>query len=199
MTRVTALILVLSIAPAFEGAEPAAYKSARKKLDIIESNRAPANTVYSFSKAEIEAWAAVEIPQIVPEGFRDARVELGTDVATGRAYIDFMKLRHAKGGSNNWFLDKLLQGERPVAVTVQVQSAKGKCTVYLKKLEISGVSATGTVLDLLIKTFFMPLFPDAKIGQPFELDHRIERIALRPVAAYAKIKSTPPAPASSKK
>jgi hypothetical protein len=82
-----------------------------------------------------------------------------------------------------------------VAVTVEVQSANGRCTVYLRKVEISGVSATGTVLDLLVKTFFLPLYPDAKIGEPFELGHRIEWIAIRPAAVYVKINGTPPAPA----
>ena len=166
MRSVLALILLAGITPVFS-AQPAAYQSARKKLDIIENDRAPANAVYSFSKAEIEAWALVEIPQIVPEGFRKPTVELGTDVATGRALIDFMKLHHSKGGSSNWFLDRLLQGERAVAVTAEVRSSKGQCTVFLRRLEIAGIAATGTVLDVLIKTFFMPLFPDAKIGEPF--------------------------------
>lgn len=176
-----------------------AYQSARRKLDAIESDRAPAGTVYSFSKAEIEAWAVKEAVELIPEGFREPRIELGTDVAVGRALIDFMKLRHAKGAPKNWFLDKLLQGERPVAVTAEIQSSDGRCTVNLKRLEISGVAATGTVLDFLVNTFFLTLFPDAKIGQPFTLRHRVERIAIRPAAVYAKINGTPPAPAAAPK
>jgi hypothetical protein len=173
---------------------PAAYRTAQRKLDLIQDDRAPANAVYSFSKAEIEAWAAAEIPELIPEGFRDARIQLGTDVATGRGFIDFMKLRHGRGAPKNWFLDKLLQGERPVSVTVKLQAANGICTVHLERLEISGVAATGSVLDFLVKNFFFTLFPDAKIGEPFPLRHRMESIHVRPLAVYVKIKNQPPPP-----
>lgn len=173
-------------------AQPA-YVSARQKLDLIESDRAPAGAVLGFSKAEIEAWAAVEIPQIVPEGVRNPRVELGTGVATGHALVDFARLRHAKGAAKNWLIDRLIEGERPISVTVEVNSAAGRCTVNIRRLEISGHAASGSVLDFLVKNFFMPLFPDAKIGEPFELRNRVESVTLRPLAAYAKIDRTPPA------
>ncbi len=173
------------------GATPA-YVSARRKLDLIENDRAPAGAVYSFSKAEIEAWAAVEIPEVVPDGFREARVELGSDQATGRALIDFNRLRHAKGAAKNWFLDKLLEGERPVSVSVEVHSAGGMCTVSLRRLEVSKVAANGAVLDFLIKNFFLSLFPDAKINEPFRMQHRVDRIAIRPLAVYVTIDRTRP-------
>ncbi len=169
-----------------------AYDSARRKLDAIEDDRAPARAVYTFTKAEIEAWAAVEIPETVPEGFRNARVELGDNVATGRALIDFMRLRHAKGAPKNWFLDKLLEGERPVAVTVEVRAANGSCTVFLRRLEISGVAANGSVLDFLVKNFFLTLFPDAKINEPFKMEHRVDSIAVRPGGVLVRINGTPP-------
>lgn len=172
-----------------------AYVSARRKLDLIEGDRAPAGAVYSFTKAEIEAWAAVEIPEQVPEGFRKATVDLGSNTATGHALIDFMRLRHAKGAPKNWFIDKLLEGERPVAVTVEVTSANGSCTVFLRSLEISGVAAAGSVLDFLVQTFFLSLFPDAKINEPFKLDYRVDRIVVRPNAVWVKINQTPPPPA----
>jgi hypothetical protein len=35
-------------------------------------------------------------------------------------------------------------------------------------------------LDFLIQNFVLPYYPDAKIGQPFELAHRIDRLEVRP-------------------
>jgi hypothetical protein len=194
---IRALCLLLA-ATFLAWAVPPAYYSARRKLDLIEGDRAPAGAVYTFTKAEIEAWAAVEIPEQVPEGFRNATVELGNNVATGHALIDFMRLRHAKGAPKNWFLDKLLEGERPVAVAVEVSSANGSCTVFLRSLQISGVAATGSVLDFLVKTFFLSLFPDAKINEPFRMDHRVDRVAVRANAVYVKINQTPPPPGPAK-
>jgi hypothetical protein len=176
-----------------------AYDSARRKLDAIENDRAPAGALYTFTKAEIEAWAAVEVPQTVPEGFRNPRIELGENVATGRALIDFMRLRHAKGAPRNWLIDKLLEGERPVAVTAEVRAGNGNCTVFLRRLEISGVAANGTVLDFLINNFFLTLFPEAKINEPFKMEHRVDSILVRPAGVLVKIANTPPPPASAAK
>jgi hypothetical protein len=36
------------------------------------------------------------------------------------------------------------------------------------------------VLDFLVKTFFLPLFPSAKIGEPFDLGWNIDRVEIRP-------------------
>jgi len=33
-----------------------------------------------------------------------------------------------------------------------------------------------SMLDYLIQNYLLPYYPDAKIGQPFELNHRIERV-----------------------
>jgi hypothetical protein len=175
-----------------------AYHSAQRKLDLIQNDRAPAGAVYAFTAAEVEAWATVEVPKEVPEGFRDPRAELHSGTATGRALIDFMRLRHAKGAPKNWFIDRLLQGERPVAATIEIQSSNGMCTVFLRRLEISGVAATGSVLDFLINTFFLTLYPDAKIGTPFKLEHRVDSITVRPDAVYVKINNQPPPPVPAK-
>lgn len=195
--RSVVFLLVVGCA-ALLAADKAAYQSAKRKIDLIQDDRAPANAVYSFNKAEIEAWAAAEAKELVPEGFRDPRIELGNGAATGRAMIDFNKLRHAKGAPKNWFLDRLLAGERPVMVATRIEAANGKCTVYVNRVEISGVAATGTVLDFLIKNFLLTLFPDAKIGQPFDMKNRVQSIAVSPAAAVVRIANRPP-PAPAKK
>ena len=190
---VRAIAIFLASANLVMAASPA-YYSARRKLDIIEENRAPAGAVYTFTKAEIEAWAAVRLPQDIPEGFRNATVDLGNNVATGHALIDFMRLRQARGAPKNWFIDRLLEGERPVAVMVEVRSASGTCTVFLRSVEISGIAATGSVLDFLVRNFFLSMYPDAKINEPFKLDDRIDSVTIRPNAVYVKIGNTPPPP-----
>ena len=164
------------------------YESARKKLDMMEAHQAKPGSVVTFSPGEINAWARVRVPEIVPEGIRNQRVELGTDVATGYALMDFLKMRHAKGQTTNWLMAKLIEGERPVKVWVRLSSAAGRCTVYLTRVEISNIAANQTVLDFLVKTFFVPLFPEAKINEPFDLDYEIDRIEVRPAAVRVYVK-----------
>jgi hypothetical protein len=103
--------------------------------------------------------------------------------------MDFLKMRHAKGQDTNWFMAKLIQGERPVKIAVRVSSGGGRCTVYLTRVEVSNVAANQTVLEFLIKTFFMPLYPEAKINEPFDLDYDIDRIDIRPSGVRVTIKN----------
>jgi hypothetical protein len=162
--------------------------SARKKLDMIEDGKASRGSIVSFSTAEINAWARVKVPEIVPEGIRDIRVEMGAGTATAYAIVDFLKMRQAQGVETGWFVSKLIEGERPLRVTVRLESAGGRCTVYLTRVDLSNVSASATVLDFLVKAFFVPLYPDAKINEPFDLDFNMERIEVRPGVARVVIK-----------
>lgn len=181
------LLTVLSLAGlALPAADPA-FENAERKLDLLLTGQAKPGSVISFPTREINAWARVRVPEIVPEGIRNQRVELGAGTATGFALIDFLKMRQAKG-EVNWFLAKLIEGERPIKVSVRVESASGRATVYLTRLELSNVAVSGTALDFLIKTFFMPLYPDAKIDEPFNLEYNIEKIEVRPTDVRVTIK-----------
>jgi hypothetical protein len=164
------------------------YESARHKLDLIEGRQAPPGSVVTFTPEEINAWARVRMPEIVPEGLRNPRATLGTDTGTGEALVDFLKLRHAQGETTNFFLRKLIEGERPVKATIRLQSGDGRATVFLTRVELSNVVADGTVLDFLMKTFFLPLYPDAKINEPFDLGYGIDRIDIRPSGVRVTIK-----------
>jgi len=48
--------------------------------------------------------------------------------------------------------------------------------------------ANQTVIDFLVRTFFAPLYPEAKINEPFDLDYDIDRIDIRPSGAMVTIK-----------
>src|SRR4051794_27922150 len=107
------LSVVAGAALALPAADPL-YESARQKLDLMEARQAKPGSVIAFSPGEINAWARVRVPEIVPEGIRNQRVELGNETANGYALMDLLKMRHAKGESTSWLMAKLIEGERPV-------------------------------------------------------------------------------------
>ena len=173
------LLVLMAGALVLTAADPL-YESAERKLDLIASGQARPGSVISFTPVEINAWARVSVPEAVPEGVRDPHVELGYDTANGYALIDFLKIRQSKGESTNWLMTKLIQGERPVKISVRLQSEHGRCTVWLTQVEISNAVINSTLLDFLIKSVFLPRYPDAKIDEPFDLAYNIDRIEIRP-------------------
>lgn len=163
-------------------------ESVTRKLDIIQSGRAKPGSVFLFTSAELNAWVRIKAPMVVPEGLREPRLELANGSATGYALVDFLKLQHGAGVETNWLISKLIQGEKRVLATATIRAANGRATVHLVRVEIGGLAVSGATLDFLIDTFFRPLYPDAKIDEPFELSDRVDRIDVTPTEARVYIK-----------
>ena len=175
--RLFRFVLVVLLA-AGVGAAIDEYASARQKLDQIEAGQLRPGTRLTLTPREIDAYAARE----APPGVRNPRMQLQAGLAKGTALIDFGKVRRAQGHPPGWLLSKLLDGERPVSVTARIRSGNGQATVDVQQVEISGVQIDGSTLDFLIQNFLLPMYPDATVGRPFELGHRIERLEVQPGA-----------------
>jgi hypothetical protein len=164
------------------------FQSAEAKLDSIENSKAKRGSVIVFSLQEINSWARYKVTEIVPQGIRNQRVTLANDSGTAYAMMDFLKMRHAEGKATGWFMSRLIEGERPVTIFIHMQSGDGYAQVDLTRVELSGAVASGAVLDFLIKTFFMPLYPTAHIGEKFEIGYGIDRIDIRPAGVRVTMK-----------
>jgi hypothetical protein len=181
-----ALLLSALCVPALFGAD-SALQSANAKMDKLSNEKAKRGEVIVFSPAEIDAWVRDEVPKAVSQGIREPKVELGQDTALTSALVDLVKIEQARGKTPG-MVSKMFAGERPLKVALRIESAGGKCTVFVTRVELGGASLEGTVLNLLISTFFTPLYPDAKIGQPFDIGYNIDRIELRPDGIRVAIK-----------
>jgi hypothetical protein len=155
------------------------YVSAKRKFDLIESDRSRPGTRVELTAGELNAYIEHE----VPTGVRNPKLEVvSPGIATGTALIDFGQVRRAQGYSPGWLMSKLLDGERPVSVTVRITSAHGQATVDVQRVVVSGLEIDGKTLDFLIRNFLLAMYPDAAVGRPFELGHRIERLDVQPAA-----------------
>ena len=165
------VLLALGVAVGFDD-----YTSAKQKFDQIEAGALRPGARVTLSPRELDAYVAHE----APAGVRNPRLELHAGMAKGTALIDFAKVRRAQGHPPGWLLSKLLDGERPVSVTARLQSGNGHATVDVQRVEISGIEIDGGTLDFLIRNFLLAAYPDAVVGRPFELGHRIDRVEVQP-------------------
>jgi hypothetical protein len=172
-------LLFALILPLF-GSPGSDYLSARRKFDMIESGAPKAASRITLTQAELNAYVTTETAGYASQGFREPKVQLGNGSAAGAALIDFVKLRKAAGKPPNWMLTKLLAGEREVKVTARITSGGGKATVHPESVEISGFTIDGAALDFLIRNYLLAQFPDAKVGEPFELRHDVDRLEVKP-------------------
>jgi hypothetical protein len=159
------------------------YVSAKQKLDRIEAGRLRSGERVTLTPRELDAWATRE----APAGVRNPRLELQSGGAKGTALIDFGKVRRAQGRPPGWLMSKLLDGERPVTVTARIRSGHGAATVDVQRVEISGITIDGGTLDFLIQNVLLSVYPDATVGRPFQLGHRIDRLDVQPGAVAVVI------------
>jgi hypothetical protein len=174
------LILLAGGAAAYDN-----YTSAKQKIDLIEADRLRQGARVNISYPELDAWVARE----APDGVRNPHVTVtSAGVATGSALVDFAKVRRAQGQPPGWLMSKFLEGERPVSVTARIRSSGGVATVDVQRVEISGIVIDGGTLDFLIQNILLPIYPNAAVGRPFELGHRIDRFDIAPAAVGVVIK-----------
>lgn len=175
------------LAPLAAGADPL-YESARVKLDSLWEGSVKPGSQILFTSREIEAWTKVKAREQAGDGLRDPRVQLESGLASASVLVDFLKIRQSRGKETNAVMARLIEGERPLKVSVRVSSSGGQCTVFLTRVELSGAVVTGTLLEYLIKTFLLPMYPDVKIDEPFELPLNMERIEVRPEGVRVTMK-----------
>jgi hypothetical protein len=168
-----AWVVLLLAATATPTAE---YRAVERKMLAIEKHQAPPNSKVTFSSQELSEWAKFKAEETAPGAVRDTRIELKNQEAVGHGRIDFVKLRKAQGQSPGILFSWLLSGERPVSVAVKIESGGGQCRVDVQRVQVSGITIDGTALDFLIKNFLLPRYPEATIGEPFELKHRMQKI-----------------------
>jgi hypothetical protein len=165
-------------------APTADYASVQRKFDSIESGRLKPGSRVHLNAAELNAYAAHE----VPAGVRQPRlVLLRPEVAQGNALIDFAEVKRAQGDPPGWLMTHLLEGERPVSVTARIHSAAGKATVEVLSVQVSGLTIDGRTLDFLIRHILLPMYPNAAVGRPFELGDHIEKIDVQPAGVAVLI------------
>jgi hypothetical protein len=158
------------------------YQAVVHKFSLIEHDRLKPGSRVVLTPAELNAYARQEIAEVAPDGVREPRLELGPGTATAHALIDFGRLRRAEGKPPGRIMAYLLDGERPVAISARIRSSDGTATVDVQQVEISGVVIEGPMLDFLIRNYVMEAYPNAKVGEPFALGHRIERLEVQPSA-----------------
>src|SRR4051812_36449849 len=104
MKALAVTVALLSIA-GFAGVSRTDYLSAKRKFQAIDKTPPKPGSRIAITSTELNAYVQTELPAIAPPGIRNPEVELqGDNVATGRALIDFVKLRSAQGKDTSWMI-----------------------------------------------------------------------------------------------
>jgi hypothetical protein len=164
------------------------FESIQRKMDeIVNGHVKPGQRIF-MSQRELDAYLRAEANAIAPKAVHNTKLELRENSGTASANINFLELNKARGGQSNWLMEKMLDGERPVKVSVNIQTEHGKGRVHIDRVEVGGAAIQGAGLDYLIQNFVIPQFPTAKVDQWFTMDHRMDHIDIHPNGATVVIR-----------
>jgi hypothetical protein len=164
------------------------FGAVEDKLRLIQSGHPPAGTRIVLSPGEIRQWLHNDEAFWAKWGVTNIRLDLGTGRATAFADIDFLKARKtATGQDSNWLLRNLFSGKKPIAVTARFASMGGRGRVDIERLEVNRIPIQGPALELLMEDFVRPHFPEAKVGEWFRMDYRVESFSVAPTGVAIRI------------
>jgi hypothetical protein len=158
----------------------------RKMDDIVKEHTKPGDRIH-LSLREMNAYLYAQAQAIAPKAVHNTKVELAEGSGTASAMVNFLELNKARGAQSNWLMEKMLDGERFVKVSVHIQSEHGKGRVNVDRVEIGGAAISGAPLDYLIQNYVVPQFPTAKVDQWFTMDHHMDHFEIHQSGATVVI------------
>ena len=184
----TVAIAGLAAACALLGAD-ALYESANRKVEQIVADQAPPGSTIHLSPDEVNALVRGKIREKKIDGIRNPRVELGEGRGTWSGVVEFGKLPQLASLRDSFLVGSLLQDSKPVSATLRLESGGGKATIDVEQVTIGETQFTGSVLGFLVEKLILDDFPNAKLGEPFELEHNVDQIRIQPDGIFIKIKN----------
>ncbi len=165
------------------------YQQANQKVEQIVADKAPPGSTIHLSPEEVNALVRGKIREKKIEGITDPRVELGEGRGTWSGVVEFGKLPQLAALQDNFLIGSFLQGAKPVSATLRLESGGGQATIDVEQVKIGDKEFSGSVLGFLVEKLILDDFPNARLGEPFELEHNVEEIRIQPDGILIKIKN----------
>ena len=169
------LVLLAAVAtfPASQKAS-ADLSSFDRKLEHLEANgdRAhpdPRPTV--FTEQEINTYLASN-EVMLPDGVQSVKLEGHPQTISGKARVDFDRLRAGIRSSNP--LLAMFSGIHDVVVATHAYGSSHEGHVHVDSVSLDGVEIPRFVLELFVEKYLQPNYPEIGLDSRFTLPNRID-------------------------
>jgi hypothetical protein len=173
-----ALILCMAFATAAAATDANTAASARAKFDYIQNNGRqghPNSKPTILSEAEINAYLASSYVHL-PAGVESVTLEGEAGVITGRARVDFDRIREGAHSSNP--LLSIFSGVHDVVVVAHAHGEKATGYVHVDSVSLDGIEVPRFVLQLFVEKFLQPKYPQLGLDSQFRLPDHIDSAAI---------------------
>jgi hypothetical protein len=148
--------------------------SFEQKLDHIEANGRsphPDHTPTIVTEREVNAYLMSDNLRL-PAGVESVNLEGQDGVITGKAQVDFDRIREGTHSSNP--LLSVFTGVHNAVVVARAHGHGGTGYVHLDSLSLDDFEVPRFVLRLFIQKFLQPKYPEIDLDSQFALPDRID-------------------------
>ena len=145
-----------------------------QKLQHLETNGGlahPDPTPTHLTEQEINAYVASGKIQL-PDGVQSVNFSGDAGVVTGKARVDFDRVKTGKRSSNP--LLSLFSGVHDVEVQAHAHGTVGQGFVDVDSVVLDGVEVPRFVLQLFVEKYLQPKHPGIRLNSRFPLPDRID-------------------------
>lgn len=167
--------LLLAVLVAGASSDRKAADSFEKKLHFIQQNakaEPPSSKPTAFQQREINAYFS-EGRLKLPEGVEKVRFELHDGEVAATTRVDFERLRKSRPNMNP--LLAIFDGVHDCDVLASTESAgPGRVHVRVESVAIDGMTVPKMALQLFIKHYVNPKYPNVSLDSEYRLPARID-------------------------
>lgn len=132
------------------------------------------------SEIEMESFILYSMEDEIPARVELIDVEIGTDLISAATELTF----DSEEGSGNAIVDALLGGTHSLFIEGRLTTTEsGRGQFELRRVRVDGLPVPLLVIQVLVRQFVTPRYPQVDLDAPFGIPWGIEEVALTPELA----------------
>jgi len=173
------VLLIVLEAIATSGQTPGrTAASLQAKIDTIKKADADKKRVGMQSlevfEPELEAYVQTSMKKDIPVQLESIRVRLTPGIIAADA-----RLTIPPGSVGNFLADALVDGTHNILIKGKLSGSKQIGKFDLQDVSVDGIPVPNILIDVLLKKYVKPKYPDVDLKEPFDLPWGIDAIEVQ--------------------
>jgi hypothetical protein len=161
---------------AAEVSQAASREAARKLTELTSPSPVFSQGVFEFSEREINSYLRYQVSALYPKGLDEVRVRILDDAVRAKARVNFDDLQAGIKAGKVTVMSSLFSGVHEVELAGKLSARNGGGSYEILGVSLDQIEIPKPLIDLLVKRYLVPKYPDAAPDKVFALPYRIDRI-----------------------
>jgi hypothetical protein len=156
--------------------QAAAREAAQKLADLTSTSPESSGDVFEFSDREINSYLRYQVSALYPKGLNEVRIQILDNAIRAEARINFDDLQAGIKAGKVTLMSSLFSGVHEVDLTGKLSARNGAGSYEILGFSLDHTEIPRPLIDLLVKKYLVPKYPEAAPDKTFALPYGIDKI-----------------------